>query len=434
VRRGNPVRAVFPAFVLALASLALAPSARADLASEAEELAKRWATAGFRTVRLPPVFLEHGRGRPVRLPDAAYDPGRPSCTTIAFLAGRSTDFVIRIDPFNTLKHHSSGGHAERSVAGAVLISECGAARDAFARLSIELRVARSSIETVIAVGESPAPPIAETLPERASGPAAPLADPGPRGQLEPLAVRARRAEDRAKNGGAMGLRTQSFTAEVDGSGRELVRLEEGCHRIELMAELSGKQPVDLDAELRETTSERLVARDRSDAPDARLELCAGSSMGVDLVFAGAAGPVEVMFLDAVYPLPKGAPTIWGARARAAVSAALWRRKLPPIEDPPIEQRLGVAGLTSIPIPVEPGSCYVAAVGTIRGDPRSVTLTVKVDTRIAFDSNAGLVDGSAVAFCSGGSDRARIEAEIRGSAVAWVLDVWRLGNRAFDEGR
>jgi len=424
---------LWPVF-LALAALAVAPHARADLASEAQDLTRRWASAGFRTVRLPPVFLEHGRGRPVRLPDAAYDPGRPSCTTIAFLAGRSTDFVVRVDPIHTLKHHSSGGHAERSVAGAVLISECGAARDAFARLSIELRVARSALETVIAIGETPAPPIGQTLPERASGPAAPLADPGPRGQVEPLATRARRAEDRAKNQGAMGIRTQSFTAEHDGSGRELVRLEEGCHRIELFAELSGKQSIDLDAEMRETTSERLVARDRSDAPDARLELCAGSSMGVDLVYAGAPGPVQVMFLDALYPLPKGAPTIWGARARAALSSALWRRKLPPIDDPPIEQRLGVAGMTSMPIPIEPGSCYVAALGTIRGDPRSVTLTAKVDTRIAFDSNAGLVDGSAVAFCSGGSDRARIETEVRGSAVAWVLDVWRLGYRSFDEGR
>ncbi len=73
-------------------------------------------------------------------------------------------------------------------------------------------------------------------------------------------------------------------------------------------------------------------------------------------------------------------------------------------------------------------------GTIRGDPRSVTLTAKVDTRIVFDSNAGLVDGSAVAFCSGGSDKARLETEVRGSAVAWVLDVWRIGYRSFDEGR
>jgi hypothetical protein len=420
--------------LVVLALLVLSRPARADLAADADELARRWAASGLRTTRLAPVFLEHGRARPVRLPLEAYDSGRTTCTTIAFLTGRSTDFVVRIDPVNTLKHPASGAHAERSIAGTVLVSECGAARDAFTRLSIELRVARAALETVIAVGEAPAPAIAETIPERASGPAAPLADPGPRSALEPLAVRARRAEERAKNAGAAAIRAQSFTSEQDGSGRELVHLEEGCHRIDLLAELSGTQPIDLDAELRETSTERLVARDRSDAPDVRLELCAGSAMGVDMVYAGAPGGVEIMLLDAIYPLPKGAPTIWGARARAALAAALWRRKLPALDDPPVEQRLGVAGVTSMPIAVEPGRCYVAALGTIRGDPRSVTLTAKVDTRIAFDANAGLVDGSAVAFCSGGTDRVRIDTEVRGSAIAWVLDIWRVGYRAFDEGR
>jgi hypothetical protein len=385
-------------------------------------------------MRLTPVFLEHGRARPVRIPEGAFDGGRPTCTTLAFLTGRSTDFVVRLDALTGLKHHTSGGHAERSVAGAVLISECGAGREAFARLSIELRVARSALETVIAVGEGAAPPIADMLPERASGPTAPLTDPGPRGLLEPLDVRVRRAEQRAKNTGAASVRVQQFTAEPDGSGRELVRLDEGCHRIELLADLAGKHPIDLDAEMREATTERLVARDRSDAPDARLELCAGSSMGVDLVFAGAPGPVEVLLMDALYPLPRGVPTAWGARARGAMAAALWRRKLPSLEDGPIDQRLGVAGTTSIPISIEPASCYVAVIGTIRGDPRSVTLTAKVDTRTAFDSNAGLVDGSAVAFCSGGADKARLETEVRGSAVAWVLDVWRLSIRSFDEGQ
>ena len=77
---------------------------------------------------------------------------------------------------------------------------------------------------------------------------------------------------------------------------------------------------------------------------------------------------------------------------------------------------------------------MVTLGTIRGDPRSVTLTAKVDTRTAFDSNAGLVDGSAVAFCSAGSDQARIDTEVRGSAVAWILQVWRIGSRSFDEGR
>jgi len=410
------------------------PGAGADLASDAADLARRWTERGLRTTRLPTLFLEHGRGRPVRIPDEWFDADRPSCTTIAFLTGRSTDFVVRFEPVASLKHHASGGHVERSIAGVVTVSECGAAREVLARLAIELRVARSALETVVAVGTQPAPPIAEMLPERASGPVAPLADPGPRGQVEALAVRARHAEQRAKTTGAMVVRVQSFTAEPDGSGREILRLEEGCHRIELMADLLAKRPIDLDAEVRETTTERLVARDRSDAPDVRLELCAGSAMGVDLVFAGAPGPVDVLFVDALYPLPNGVPTQWGARARAGLAAALWRRKLPVLGQSPIDERLGVAGVTSMPIAIEPGSCYVAAMGTIRGEPRSVTLTARVDTRTAFDSNAGLVDGSAVAFCSGGSDGARIESEVRGSAVSWVLDIWKLGNRPFDEAR
>jgi hypothetical protein len=422
-------------FWLAIALFMLsARSARADLSTDAEELTRRWAASGQKTVRLAPMFLEHGRPRAVRIPEAAFDPKGPSCTTVAFLTGRSTDFVLRIDPLASPKHHGAAGHLERSIAGAVLLSQCGAARDAFLRLAIELRVARSAVETIVAMGNTPAIPIAEALPERASGPVAPLADPGPRSPLEPLAVRARHAEQRVKSTGPTSMHTQVFSAEADGSGREVVRLEEGCHRIELLAELLGRSPIDLDAELREAASERLIARDRSDASDVRLDLCAGATTAADLLFAGAPGPVPVLLVDSLYMLPKGVPTMWGARARGGLAAALWRRKMPPIESDPIEQRLGVAGLTSMAITIEPGSCYTMAIAAIRGDPRSITLSARVDTRVTFDSTAGLLDGSALAFCSGGAEKAYVDVEVRGSAVAWVLAVWQLATRPFDEGR
>jgi hypothetical protein len=368
------------------------------------------------------------------VPEAALDNRGPSCTTIAFLTGRSTDFVVRIDPLATPKHHGAGGHLERSIAGAVLLSQCGAARDAFMRLAIELRVARSAVETVIAIGDGPAIPIADALPQRASGPIAPLADPGPRSPLEPLAVRAKHAEQRVKNTGPTSTHTQVFAAEADGTGREVVRLEEGCHRVEILAELLGRSPIDLDAELRESASERLLARDRSDASDARLDFCSGTTTAADLLFAGAPGPVPVLLMDSLYALPKGVPTMWGSRARGGLAAALWRRKMPPVETEPIEHRLGVAGLTSMAISIEPGNCYALALAAMRGDPRSLTLSARVDTRVTFDSSAGVLDGSALAFCSSGAEKAYVEAEVRGSAVAWVLAVWQLGTRPFDEGR
>jgi hypothetical protein len=419
---------------LAIAVFTLtARRASADLAADAEELVRRW-SATHKTVRLPPIFLEHGRPRAVRVPEAALDNRATACTTIAFLTGRSTDFVLRIDPLASPKHHGAGGHVERSIAGAVLLSQCGAARDAFMRLAIELRVARSAVETVIATGSGPAMPIAEALPERASGPVAPLADPGPRSPLEPLAVRAKHAEQRVKNTGPTSTHTQVFSAEADGTGREVVRLDEGCHRIELFSELLGKSPIDLDAEMREAASERLMARDRSDASDVRLDFCTGATTAADLLFAGAPGPVPVLLMDSLYTFPKGVPTMWGARARAGLAAALWRRKMPPIESDPIEQRLGVAGLTSMAIPIEPGHCYAMAVASIRGEPRSLTLSARVDTRVTFDASAGILDGAALAFCSAGADKAYVETEVRGSAVAWVLTTWDLGVRPYDEGR
>jgi len=422
-------------FWLAIALVCLsARTARADLGTDAEELVRRWTATGRKAIRMPTMFLEHGRPRAVRIPEAALDPRGPSCTTVAFLTGRSTDFVVRIDPLASPKHHGAGGHLERSIAGAVLLSQCGAARDAFLRLAIELRVARSAVETIVAIGDGPAIPIAEALPQRASGPIAPLADPGPRSPLEPLAVRARHAEQRVKNAGSTSMHTQVFSAEPDGTGREVVRLEEGCHRIELFAELLGRSPIDLDAELREAASERLIARDRSDASDVRLDVCTGSTTAADLLFAGAPGPVPVLLMDSLFALPKGVPTMWGSRARAGLAAALWRRKMPPIDSDPITQRLGVAGHTSMAISIEPGNCYVLGLAAIRGDPRSVTLSARVDTRVTFDSSAGILDGSALAFCSGGAEKAYVETEVRGSAVAWVLAVWQLGSRPFDEGR
>jgi hypothetical protein len=403
--------------------------ASADLAADASELARYWETGGQHVIRLPPMFLEHGLPRAVRLPEVAFGGPDSSCTSVGFVAPRSTDFVARVDPLLTPKHHATGGRTERSTAGTAMIAECGPARASLARLSIELRAARVAVETVIAVGPVKPAAIAEALPERASGPVAPFADPGPRVATEPLPARLRHAEQRARTLGATNVKVQTFTADVDGSGRELVRVDEGCHRIELFADNPPKHPMDLDAEMRESATERLLARDRSDAPDVRLELCAGATMGADLAYAGAPGAVHVMMLDAVFLLPRGAPTMWGARARAGIAGAMVRHQLAPIDGDPVEQRLGVAGVTSVPFAIEPGACYLAALGIMRGEPRLISLSARVDTRVAFDSSAGIAEGAGVGFCSTGSDATRLDVEVRGSAASWVLALYQLGSRS-----
>jgi hypothetical protein len=429
VRSDARVRSVALAVVVSLFGWANAASAAVDLSADAEELARQWQQAGSRTaVRLAPMFLEHGLPRALRLPDEALVSTGDGCTAIAFLAPRSTDFLVRVDPVVTPKHHATGGRVERSSAGVVMMSECGPNRAALARLSIELRAARAAIEVVVAVGAGDAPPVAAVLPERASGPIAPFADPGPRVPTEPMASRVRRAELRARSAGAASIKTQTFSADSDGSGHEVVRVDEGCHKIELFADLLPKHPMDLDAEMREATTERLLARDRSDAPDASLELCAGAAMGTGLAYAGAPGPVHVTMLDSAFLLPRGAPTEWGARARAGIASAMFRHRLSAVDADPVEQVLGVAGLTSFPLSVEPGACYLAALGIMRGEPRLLALSAKVDSSVAFDSSAGIAEGAGVAFCSVGSDVARFDVEVRGSAASWVLALFQLASR------
>ena len=76
-----------------------------------------------------------------------------------------------------------------------------------------------------------------------------------------MAARAGRSAQRARDAGASGVHEETLEADPDGTGREVLRIEEGCHRVELFADLVGRRPLDLDAELRDANTERLLARD-----------------------------------------------------------------------------------------------------------------------------------------------------------------------------
>lgn len=421
-------------FPLSLALLALAPSARADLASEADLVAATWAAEAGRAERMRPVFLEYGRLRTLSLPTSAYDESSPSCTSVALLTERSTDFVVRLDPIARPKQRATPSEVKRSAAGAVTFVRCGPEKAALARLSVELRVARAALEVIVAEGVTPAPPIATVLPDRATGPLAPLPDPGPQRPLEPLDIRVARAEARVKRASASEIRKSRLTPDAHGAGYEILQLDEGCHRIELFPEQMGPGYLDLDAEARDVATERILARDRSDSPDARLELCVGAPSPVKLAYAGARGSSEVVLTDAIFPLPEGVPGTFGPRARAGMAAALRRRQVVALKYQPDSVWLGVAGPTSIPIEVEPGACYLATVAATRGELRYVSLSAHVDARTAFDSNAGLFDGTAVAFCVESRSRAMLEVDARGLSIAWAMGLWKLGRIGLGEER
>jgi hypothetical protein len=425
---------------LGLAVLAFGAPARAELTDDAARVAKLWSEAGGDVERLPAVFVEHGRAQRLTLSDAR--DAKPGCLTVALLAVRTAEFLAHpvLPPGTTDASADRSATAdqapgdaetgrERSVGGAALLSRCGAARTDLARVDIEIGSGRAAVEIVVARSESGVAPLARVLPERDVGPVAPRGDPG--GPLEPgpLPVRVARAERRARADGAEHVERFIIRADGSGVGRASLQLREGCHRVDVMAEVPSSLPhrtTDIDAEARDAAG-RLLARDAADVPDARLDFCLGEPSTVLIPFVGAAGAMPVTLSAARWPISARVPTRWGPRSRAGFAAALFKRRAPEPRTDPILESLGVQGQTSVPLEVVPGRCYLAALAPMRGEARSMRLTATVGDRVVRDETSERPEGVALSFCAERATVARFDADVRGNFAWWALAVWPMGS-------
>lgn len=421
------------------------PARGADLIDDAERLTRIWSRSEAapspapliapRVQRLPPVFAEHGHTAVIRLPAPSASPAAFGCTTVVFLAPRTAEFTVDTevvppeqDAIEQLLRQIHGAGAERrirSVAGAARIDRCGPERDALRFAILELTSPRAAVEVIIAESVAPPGPLEEVFPERVFGPLAPRGDPGRPIEPGPIAERVARAERRARGDGAARVVRAEMRASQEGTGEFTLRLPEGCHRIELMAEVPTVLPrraTDVDAEARDADTGRPLDRDRGDAADARLFACVGETTTVEVPYMGASGPVRVVLSDAIWPIPQAAPASYGARARAGFAAALLRRHAPVPVGPPIAESVGVSGDTLVPVALEPGRCYFAAASVLRGDARVLRLGVEIGDR-ALRDDGPRSDSVGVAFCAEAEERAALRVAARGASAWWALAVW-----------
>ncbi|WP_437605940.1 hypothetical protein WMF20_33395 [Sorangium sp. So ce834] len=453
------------AALTALAGLTAGAPARADLGDDAARVARMWSLSGARVARLPPTFVEHGRLRVVAIdPPPAGVAGAPGavsasgaasagraagasgavapkaeeCLAVAFLAPRIVDFTLEpesssgeLSALEGLVHRLRGQDPEderriHSVAGAAAIVRCGDARETLRRVALEVLSPRGAFEVVVAASSGPPERLESILPERVSGPVAPRGDPGRPAEPGPLDTRVARAARRARADGAPRVAPLDMRASTVGTGQFSVKLAEGCHRLDLMAEVPSatvRRATDLDAEAREAGTGRLLDRDRSDAPDARLDFCLGGSGVVEVPFLGAAGPVKVVLSDAQWPMPPHVPGYFGARARGNLAAVLKRRHAPAPRAQAIAEAVGAQGDTLVPVEVEPGRCYFAAAALARGEMRALRISVELGDRAARDDAGEGGEGAGVAFCSEIEESAALRVSARGGSPVWVLAVW-----------
>jgi hypothetical protein len=417
-------------------SCASGMDARADVREAALRLAEAWRAAGAVVTVDSPRFLNNrdddSHPVTVTLPKAPV----AQCTTVALVGARGFGFHARL-PISSTWEGAGGrdGVASRSpssIAGALTIQWCG--QPPAERLGIVSDAGRGAVETVVARSTGSLPPVADVLPERS------FAEPilgldetnGPR--LPSAMARASAAEARARLDGGSSPSYTLSSANADGSGSASFVLSPGCHRIELFAPSpmrrpGGKAPrLDLDAEMRSPTDGSLLARDSGNAPDARLEQCVGETIPVTVVYVGSPPGGSVIVAHTRWELPEHIPTLWGPAAVGRVAQLLRTHHVVSLPYDAAWVGQGGPGTTRIPIPVEPGACYLVAAPELSGPARSIGLSIRTSDSSAFDDRGRAGSGAISAFCAGTRSLAQIEVTARGSRrVTWGLAVFRVAS-------
>src|SRR5579864_1723744 len=136
------------------------------------------------------------------------------------------------------------------------------------RLLVTSDSGRGALETIVARSAKPLESMRSVLPERTG--AAMVTAPEP-GLLPPMPLPEKRAdvaEARARRDGASVFGRETWQAGADGSGSADATLDPGCHALQLFAvdpRAGARSPhgkLDLDAEMRDASGDRILARDR----------------------------------------------------------------------------------------------------------------------------------------------------------------------------
>ncbi|MEO7110165.1 MAG: hypothetical protein ABI183_07005 [Polyangiaceae bacterium] len=392
-----------------------------DLSARAKEA---WARAGGEVANVAPMFIFEDETISVRIPV----PQRPSaskCLTIAVIGARGLGIHGR---FTYGPNHSDQPVA--STAGVLEVSTCdGALPD---RIDISAVSGRGAMEVVAAFSSSPLPSMRTIFSERTGGLIPSVPEPGALAPLASPSARADLAEARSRADSAAIADRKIFQSGPDGSGSLQVELDPGCHKIEVFGVDPRAGPgggkvgrLDVDAELRNADDDTVLARDRSEAADARLEACVGGDTLGEIYFAGTTPHSEVVVTRAVWAIPEHLPRAFGRDPRARMAAALHARHAPNLIDEPVSLAQGPAGTTPVTLEVDAGACYLAVAAISHGTPRGIGLRAMAGGQIASDERGLNDDSGVVAFCARGERSAQIVVDARGTSLSWVLAVYRV---------
>lgn len=425
---------------LAFVSLAFgAGQAHADAREVADRVLEQWRAAGGHVAALPSRFVFDDETVVVQVPGSGPGEEAAGCTSIALIGARGLSFRAKLDGASADPLAPELGARASSLAGVVELRRCGEG-SRIRTVTVTSDAGRGALEVIVARAPSGLPPLGAVIPERTGGALPPVPEAGSLPVLPPPEKRAEIAEARAKRDGARIDNRTPFRAGEDGSGEAELALPAGCHRVELFARdpradrLARRFRLDVDAELRDPANDRVLARDRTEAPDARLEACVGRTTRVNVVFAGAPPNSEITSTLASWPLPERLPSLWGPVARSKMARVMFTRHVAIPADDPVYLGQGSSGTTPFPVPVEVGGCYLAVVALTHGHARSLQIRSIVGARESTDERGAAEEAALSAFCVNAHETARVEVHARGTGVGWGLAVFRVKSGVWEAGR
>lgn len=400
------------------ALIALSGSAHAE-STEPNRVANAWKQAGAFGESIAPQFIFDNQTVTLKLPSA---PRVAQCMHIAVIGDRGIGFRAKLENATDDPLVDDDGKRAGSSAGAAELVACG---EFPKRAYIQSHSGRGALDVVVAFGPRDLPPIQSILPDRAPGPHVSMRDVPGGGDQTPLAQRISDFDVRAQNDGYPAPIKSTVTLGDDGTAELNDFVGAGCHLIRVFAPdaLRSARRVDLDAELRDAEEGRVLVRDRSEAPDAKIEACLATGQGVSLFVGGAAPGTRVTIARATTQIPAGAPSNWGDAARSAFATAMRTHHLKEPSGKPVFLSLGASGGTTLPIEVEPGACYVAIATRLRGGLRALSLRARVGLAESTDAR-GSTDAALVSFCTGARSRVEVDVDARGASLSWGLALFR----------
>ena len=408
--------------------------AQADAREVAARVTEPWKVAGARTTPLPSRFVFDVDKQIVPVGEAT---AQEPCTYVALIAARGLSFRAKLSgaPNDPLLPPEPASRST-STAGVVELRRCDPSRPVRS-VEVQSDAGRGAIEIVVAHGPAGLPTLATIIPERTGGSLPPTPEAGALAQVASQDIRLGQAEARAKRDGATLDARTTLRAGEDGTGEVDLDVNAGCHRFEVVGrerpDRNGRRyRLDLDAELRD--GDHVVARDRTEAPDAKLETCIGRASRLNIVYAGAMPSTDVVVAHGVWPLPARLPNLWGPQAKSRMARVMFVRHVAMPADEPIFLAQGSSGTTPMSVPVEVGGCYVAAVAATHGRPRQLQLRTTVGSRESVDERGAAEEAALNAFCVRAHENVRIEVLARPSGLAWGLAIWRVKSGIWEAGR